>query len=235
VRRKLQITKNLKIFPIIVSLFFFGSTLFAFAGSKEAESQPVIQVEDFSRFEEGTFAEGWKNRGGDGDKVYAVRSEEPNHQKYLEGKAVKSAVTIAKKFEYDLKEYPFLTWQWRVIDPPEGGDERYKKTGDSAAAIYVIFPGHFRPKNIKYVWSASLPIGTTTKSPYSSKTKIVVLRNQSSPLNTWVCEKVNVYEDFKKLFGEKPQRVKAIGLMTDSDNTKSTAIAHYKKIIVSKE
>jgi len=99
----------------------------------------------------------------------------------------------------------------------------------------VIFPGYLRPDNIKYVWSTSLPIGTTTKSPYNSKTKIVVLRNESSPLGTWVSEKINVYEDYKRLFGREPKTVKAVGLMSDSDNTESRAIADYKEISISKK
>ena len=40
-----------------------------------------------------------------------------------------------------------------------------------------------------------------TESPYSSKTKIIVLRNQSSPAGEWVSERTNVYEDYKRLFG----------------------------------
>jgi len=192
-----------------------------------AEDVAIKPVEDFSRFAPGTFPDGWKSRGGDGSSVYTIKS---NHETYLEAKAIKSAVTIARKFEYDLNEYPYLAWEWKVIELPEGGDERYKKTGDSAAAIYVIFPGRFRPDNIKYVWSASLPIGTTTHSPYSSKTKIVVLRNRFSPLRRWVSEKVNVYQDYKRLFGHEPEHVKAIGIMSDADNTKSRAIAQYKNI-----
>ena len=191
----------------------------------------VIQVEDFSRFRTGTFPEGWKSRGGDGAKVYRVNA---NPENFLQAKAVDSAVSIAKEFEYDLTAYPFLSWQWRVFKLPRGGDERYKETGDSAAAIYVIFPGRFRPDNIKYVWSASLPMGTTTESPYNSKTKIVVLQNHSSPSGTWMSEKVNVYEDYKRLFGEKPEHVQAIGLMSDSDNTQSRAEADYKGIVISK-
>jgi len=190
------------------------------------------KVEDFSSFEPGSFPEGWKSRGGDGSKVYRVRS---NKESYLEANAVDSAVTMAKKFDYDLKEYPFLEWQWRALELPQGGDERYKKTGDSAAAIYVIFEGRFRPDNMKYVWSASLPVGTTTESPYSSKTKIVVLRNQSSPLGEWVSERVNVYADYKRLFGREPKLVQAIGLMSDSDNTGTRAVAHYKGIMISKQ
>jgi len=197
------------------------------------EGRAVIRcVEDFSSFKAGTFPLGWKSRGGDGSDVYTVRSD---HEGYLEAKATRSAVTIAKEFEYDLKEYPFLSWQWRVLELPKGGDERYKRTGDSAAGIYVIFQGYFRPDNIKYVWSASLPVGTTTQSPYNSRTKIVVLRNQSSPLGGWVSEKVNVYNDYKRLFGQEPRRVKAIAIMSDSDDTQSVAIAHYRRICISKD
>ena len=196
------------------------------------EPKLVRTVEDFSSFKEGSFPEGWKSRGGEGSEVYRVRSD---HEPYLEADAKESAVTIAKEFEYDPTEYPYLSWQWRMIELPKGGDERYKKTGDSAAAIYVIFEGRFRPKSIKYVWSASLPRGTTTESPYNSKTKIVVMQNQSSPMDEWVSEKVNVYADYQRLFDAETESVQAIGLMSDSDNTQSTAVADYKAIVISKE
>ena len=216
----------------VLAFFFLVTGIVAVGVLAGDEAAGIRQVEDFSRFKAGTFPEGWKARGGDGSKVYRVKADQ---ESYLEAKAISSAVTIAKKFEYDLKEYPFLSWQWRVLELPRGGDERYKKTGDSAAAIYVIFPGLIRPDNVKYVWSASLPVSTTTKSPYNSETKIVVLRNQSSPLGTWVSEKVNAYEDYKRLFGREPRHGQAIGLMSDSDNTESRAQAHYKGISISKE
>ena len=216
----------------ILAFFFLVTGIVVVGALAGDETAGIREVEDFSRFKAGTFPEGWKARGGDGSKVYRVKA---NQESYLEARAISSAVAIAKKFEYDLKEYPFLSWQWRVLELPRGGDERHKKTGDSATAIYVIFPGLFRPDTIKYVWSASLPIGTTTESPYNSKTKIVVLRNQSSPLGTWVSEKVNVYEDYKRVFGREPEHVQAIGLMSDSDNTESRAQAHYKGISISKK
>ena len=216
----------------ILAFFFLVTWILDVGVLAGDETATVIQVEDFSRFKVGTFPEGWKARGGDASKVYSIKT---NTESYLDAKAISTAVSIAKKFEYDLEDYPFLSWQWRVLELPRGGDERYKKTGDSAAAIYVIFPGLIRPDNIKYVWSTSLPISTTTESPYNSKTKIVVLRNQSSPLGTWVSEKVNVYEDYKRLFGSEPKQVKAIGLMSDSDNTESRAKAHYKAISISKD
>jgi hypothetical protein len=220
-----------KRFVTIVLLSLFVSGILHVTGISGDEPGSVRKVEDFSSFEAGTFPEGWKSRGGEASDVYRVRS---NKETYLEANAINSAVIIAKKFEYDLKEYPHLKWQWRVLELPQGADERFKNTGDSAAAIYVIFEGRLRPDNIKYVWSASLPLGTTTESPYSSKTKIVVLRNQSSPLGEWISEKVNVYADYKRLFAREPKQVQAIGLMSDSDNTQSRAVAHYRGIMISR-
>lgn len=221
-----------KRFLTLLLLSFLVSGISQVTGLSGDKPGAVIKVEDFSSFKAGIFPEGWKSRGGDGGEVYRVRS---NKESYLEANAINSAVAIAKKFKYDLKEYPFLRWQWRVLELPRGGDERFKRTGDSAAAIYVIFKGRFRPDNIKYVWSASLPLGTTTESPYSSKTKIAVLRNQFSPLGEWVSERVNVYADYKRLFASEPKPIQAIGLMSDSDNTGSKAVAHYKRIMISKQ
>lgn len=218
----------------VLAAFFVMSVILAVAVMAGDETPATRSIEDFSRFKAGTFPEGWKSIWGQKKKakeVYTVRLNEC----YLEARAVNSDVLIAKEFTYNLKEYPLLSWQWRILELPKGGDERYKKTGDSAAGIYVIFPGRFRPDNIKYVWSASLPEGTTTKSPYNSKTRIVVLRNQSTPLRTWVSEKINVYEDYKRLFGREPEPVQAIGLMSDSNNTKSTAIAHYRRFCITKQ
>jgi hypothetical protein len=73
-----------------------------------------------------------------------------------------------------------------------------------------------------------------TESPYRSKTKIIVLRNQSSPVGEWVSERASVYEDYRRFFGGEPELAQAIGVMSDSDNTGSRAVAHYKGIRVSK-
>ena len=205
------------------------SVICLFSGSA-GRPKPVQIVEDFSTLKDSSLPETWKCRGGEMSEVYRIKS---NQETCLEANASNSAVAIAKEFAYELNEYPYLKWQWRVLELPKGGDERFKETGDSAAAIYVIFEGLLNPENIKYVWSASLPLGTTTKSPYKSETKIVVLRNQHSPLGEWVTETVNVYADYERLFEGEPKRVQAIGLMSDSDNTCSKAVAHYKRIVVS--
>ena len=219
----------------IMAFFFLASGVQLTTVLASGESAEVRQIEDFSRFEAGSFPEGWKylwTQKSKARQTYAVRLGE---ESYLEAKTFNSDIPIAKKFAYDLKEYPFLNWQWRALKLPKGGDERYKKTGDSGAGVYVIFPGKIRPNSIKYVWSATLALGTVTESPFSNNTKIVVLRNHSTPLGKWTSEKVNVYEDYKRLFGREPEPVQGIGIMSDSNDTRSRAEAHYRAISITKK
>jgi hypothetical protein len=139
-------------------------------------------------------------------------------------------------YPYSSEQYPILSWKWRVRKLPDGATELERKKNDSGAGIYVIFKGAFKFNNIiKYVWSSSLPIGTQTVSPYNKNTKIIVLQSGADKTNRWQTESVNVYDDYKRLFGCKPPKVEGFGILTDSDNTKSSAIADYDDLILSQD
>ena len=199
-----------------------------------------VVVDRFSISDEGKLPTGWKSRNDDltekAKSVYKVVVEGDNA--YLVAHSKGEAIQLGKEVEIDLRQFPILKWRWRVDKLCEGGDERYKETGDSAAGIYVVFPTwkKWNPKAIKYVWSASdLPKGFVTKSPYASGTKIVVLENRNSPLGKWVQEEVNLKHDYQRFWGKKLKKIKLIGLMTDSDNTGKEAIAAYDDIVLQAE
>jgi hypothetical protein len=195
--------------------------------------------------------EGWASADDSFHQLYSIGTEGENY--FLQARAKGNGSIIAKELNYNLKEFPVISWRWRAHKLPSGGDERYKKSGDSGAGVYIIFPSAFKPealKNrwgitvpvpdtmkpecIKYVWSASLPPGTVTDSPYSRKTKIVVLQNGISPVNQWKMEEVNAYEDYKRLFKKEPGVVRAVGILTDADDTASEAMADYDDIFIQK-
>jgi hypothetical protein len=219
------VIKKLSLSGIVILTLLIG------AGGPAQVWAESLKVEDFSQFEDGAFPQGWRTRGKSKTTTYIVRKQS---QSYLEGKSENEGpVQIAKKVVYRIKEYPYLSWEWRVIKHPAGADERSTKTGDSAAAIYVILAGAAWPNTIKYVWSASVPKGTRLKSPFDPKTKMVVLRSKEDPLNQWVKEKVNVLEDLKEFFPRHKGLTRGIAFMTDSDNTESSSEAHVTKIVVS--
>ncbi len=194
-------------------------------------------LDDFSKYSDGAFPDGWKTRVENPHTTYIIRNQA---KAYMEAKSNgDEAVQIGKGMVYLLREFPLLTWEWRVLKFPEGANEKDKKTADSAAALYVILDGKGIskkwPRTIKYVWSASLPVGSRLRSPYDRKTKMVVLRNRETPLNQWVTEKVDVYKDLQEFFPKDRGKVRGIAFMTDSDNTKSSTESHIRNITISSE
>ncbi len=209
------------------------------------------EVDSFTESGKEGKLEGWASADKTFLQIYTIGIEADNC--FLRARAKGNGSIIAKEMNYNLKEFPVISWKWRAHTLPRGGDERYKKSGDSAAGIYIIFPSAFKPEAlqnrwgisipvpdamkpecIKYVWSASLPPGTVTDSPYSGKTKVVVLQNGTSPVNQWMMEEVNAYEDYKRLFKKEPGVVRAVGILTDADDTASEAMADYDDIFIKK-
>ncbi len=192
-------------------------------------------VDTFRINDKGRFPEGWESKHlNEAKTIYRVAVENGNAVlcAHCEGKAI----AIGKKIEFDLEKFPILTWRWKVVKSPKGADERHKQTGDSAAALYVVFPNGIKiwnPKAIKYVWSSSsMPQNTCTVSPYARNTKIVILENNKTPKGVWIREKVNVLKDYVKFFGKGNPKVKMIGIMSDSDNTDTEVHAFYDDIVV---
>ena len=56
------------------------------------------------------------------------------------------------------------------------------------------------------------------------------MRSGTENLAEWVWEEVNAYEDYRRLFGGDPRKVDLLGLLTDSNNTKSFVKADYDDI-----
>jgi len=195
-------------------------------------AQSPIHV-TFRTDEVGKFPSGWESINGNGAaKVYSVKTE--GEYTFLHADAHAIAVQIGLEHTWALKDLPVLQWQWRAVLFPDGTNEREKNRNDSVLAIYVAF-GHLPFINtIKYIWSDTIPIGTTFTSPTASNTKIFVIRSGRTQINTWVTEKRDVFSDYRQLFGEKEKDPIATGIviLTDSDNTGTHAMGDYSYIHV---
>ena len=60
---------------------------------------------------------------------------------------------------------------------------------------------------------------------------MIVVQSGESRINTWVVEEQNVYEDYKKIFGDEPPMIAEVGIMTDTDDTKESALSFYGDIV----
>ncbi len=210
--------------------------VFAVLFTNTAAQTDCKTIEDFSRAKVGELPADWKVRKDSGKEVYKVAEE--FGIRFLRATAKGLGIQAAKEYEWDLGAYPMLVWSWRPGVFPKAGDERESKTNDSALAVYMLVPySRIRgPKAVKYVWSEKVPVGTRLDSNMGL-TQVRVLRSGApEKKGEWVEERVNVLEDYKKYFDVKETPKPAgIAVLTDSDETNSTAQGDYANFRVCRQ
>lgn len=198
-----------------------------------AKADDVTTLEDFSSYKSGPLPEdGWKTRNGEASSVYSVIIE--NNNSYLNAHDRGFSVQLFRAKGWKLSEDHMMSWKWRAIKFPVNSNE-LKGLNDSVAAVYVVFPKRwFVPETIKYIWSEKLPVGTLIRR--KDNFPALVIRSGTEDAGKWITEERNVYEDYKKLFDQRsPSSPVAFGVLTDSNDTKSEAIADYDNFVVYNE
>lgn len=146
-----------------------------------------------------------------------------------------SSFALYRDVVLDLRQFPILTWRWKVLSLPAGGDVRQRTSDDQAAQVYLIFPRWPAPRInsdvVGYVWDTRAPVETKLTSPQAANVKVVVLQSGAARLAQWVREERNVYQDYVELFGREPPRIGQVALMVDSDHTRSQAEALIEDLV----
>lgn len=146
-----------------------------------------------------------------------------------------------------------LRWEWRVDSVLEDGDARRKSGDDYAARVYVNFDvrsslsyweqaklsafetfyGQNIPsRSVNFIWANRIDHGTIVPSPYTEYTKLVALRSGGDSTGEWVSESINVEKYYEKIFDEEYKRPHSVAIMTDTDDTRSTARGCYRSLEV---
>lgn len=130
-----------------------------------------------------------------------------------------------------------LDWNWRAIKLPLQADECNPKKGDSPAVLYVTWRRTLRWYSLKYVWSASRPVGTVCdrrRNPFVAQDTVVL--ESGGPLNTWKHESLDLAHEFRAHFedgnpdADVPDLI-GLGVMTDGDQTKSESTGDYADFV----
>jgi hypothetical protein len=170
--------------------------------------------------------------------------------------AESSASGLTRETEINPKEYPIVQWRWKVTNVLKKGDVKRKEGDDYPARIYITFEydpsrlgffdkakyemvrllyGQYPPIGaINYIWESKAAEGTMVPNPYTDRVVMIVVESGGSKLNQWMSEERNVYEDYKKAFGQEPPMISGVAIMTDTDNTGESAIAYYGDILFKK-
>jgi hypothetical protein len=180
-------------------------------------------------------AEHWREVEVRGRTSYAIVTLEG--RPCLKAHSRQAASILLHAVRFDPGTYPWLTWSWRLERPVTGEALDRKDGSDASARLYVYFETKGLPwqkRSLDYVWSATLPVGTVMESAFSSTSKIIVVESGASSVGQWRTVSRNLEEDYEQCFGEDAPDVLAIGVMTDTDNTGSEAVAYYDDLQVAK-
>lgn len=159
-------------------------------------------------------------------------------QRCLRATSHRGASILLTAVKFRPATYPWLSWRWRIEQPVDHEDLTRKEGSDASARVYVYFDSKGLPwqkRNIDYVWSSTLPLETLLTSPFSSSSKILVVDGGAATIGKWRVIERNLNDDYRRVFGEAPSRVVAIGLMTDTDTMGGDAQASFDELRVSHE
>jgi len=152
-------------------------------------------------------------------------------------------------------EARILRWGWKGERLPPGADTTQRATDDAIARIYVTFrhpperltaaqraidemmrtrygdaPPH---ATLLYVWDNRAAAGTSKRNAYTDRVHNFVVESGSARHSQWLAYERDIAADYRTAFGEAPPPVIGVALMTDADNTVTSAVAYYGDISLS--
>jgi hypothetical protein len=156
----------------------------------------------------------------------------------------------------DARNYSQLSWRWKVEQLILGADNTRRSLEDSPVRLVVTFGGDksrldFGDRmffsqvkavsgqdmpyaTLMYIWENRVAKETVIPNGYTGRIKMVVAESGRDKLGHWQEVKRNVYDDYKRAFGEEPGPITAIGILTDTDNTGESTHAWYGDISLRK-
>jgi len=219
-----------------------------------AESPAVLEVGKFSAAVEGSaLPDSWKPlifKKVPKNTTYTLVKDSG----VVVVKAVSAATAsgLKKEVKIDPKEYPVVRWRWKVENLLKTGDVTKKEGDDYPARLYITFEydpdkvsfsrkakykagrvifGDIPIAAINYIWDAKAPQGLFIDNAFTDFSKMIVVRSGPQGLGTWMEEGRNIYEDYTKAFDGEPPMINGVAIMTDTDNTKESAVAYYGDIV----
>jgi len=242
--------------PVLLTALFAGCAQLPPAPGEESAAATPRTFKTFSGQRPGAgMPAGWSAlEFGGFKKATSYELVESDGRTVLQASADASASGLMQRVRFDPKQYPLISWSWKVPALIETADNTVGGLEDSPVRVIVAFAGDtshlpmlervtFKQfemlthrqlpyATLMYIWENRVPTGTVIPSAHTERIKMIVAESGSERVGEWQRVTRNVYEDFRRAFGEEPPAVKWIGIMTDTDNTGLNTRAFYGDITV---
>jgi len=177
---------------------------------------------------------GWKVRGIRGQSAPAIEVRNDGEGPVLRIEGAGRAAWFYHELPTQLAETPgSVAWSWRVVVAPDGADLRQEKTDDSPLRVYVVFgkPGLFGGSSrvIFYTFGAGEAEGYSRPSFVSNKLHVIRVGG-TAQVGRWTENAVSPFVDYRRIWRRKPPPITAVGVMQDTDQTRSRAIGELRRL-----
>ncbi len=160
-----------------------------------------------------------------------------------------SASMLRQSVRVEPAQLSHLRFSWKVPALIESADLSVRERADSPVRVILAFEGDrskFSAKDamlselaqvltgepmpyatLMYVWCNNDRSGSVLINPRTDRIRKLVMESGPGKLSQWLDYDRDIRADFAKAFGEPPGALVTIGIMTDTDNTRSNAQAWY--------
>ena len=216
----MPLARQLVAFVFCGAILVDGALLKAESGTKVV--LPVAELAD------------WSEKSFKGETKYTP--EKSDGRSVVRAESNGAASGYYHKLELSTKEFPNISWSWKITKSIAAENPYLKSGDDYAARIYIIFPGRFfwQKRAITYVWSDKLSPGTVIPSPYTDRVAVIAVESGNGRAGSWCYENRNYVADYRAYSHSEPGKPEAVAFMTDTDNTGSHAVAWFGDIFFSR-
>ena len=144
-------------------------------------------------------------------------------------KLIKFSWKLPELIQYaDMSQREFDDSPVRVVLTFEGDRSKFSGKNAMLSELAHALTGEPMPyATLMYVWCNTCERETVIFNPHTDRIRKLPLESGAGKLNRWIEYERAVRDDFVKVFGEEPGILTSISIMTDTDNTKSSARAWY--------
>ena len=182
----------------------------------------------------------------------AFRMSHHEARNSVQTESAASISMLRKRLRISPDQLGRVRFDWQVSNLIEGADMTQREAEDSPVRVVLAFDGdrsRFSARNamlseltrsltgeempyavLMYVWSNDLPVGTVITNPRTDRIRKIVVESGPSRLRQWLSYERDLRADFMAAFGEAPETLQSIAIMTDTDNTRGKTQAWYGTI-----
>lgn len=197
--------------------------------------------------------DGWRTHAMRRDRALTdYRVVRRDGRQVLEAHALRSSSGLRCDVDIDPLRTPWLSWSWRVDQFPSEASIADDERDDSPARIVVTFDGDPRTLRLRdrmfselvevvtgkplpfatlmYAWDGEAAPDQVIAYPRSSRIQYLVVERGAQRTGRWLGYRRNLCDDYRRVFGAEPGRIRQVGVLSDSDDLKLELISWFGDI-----